>query len=131
VRCDVSRSGPLVCDDALAAVLEEDAAIPFAARVHVRGCADCRQALARQRTLQADLHRLGRAPVAGERWLAGDALVAQVLAGLDHHDRSSRRVRWISRCAVAGAVAGGVAAGVVAVSRGRRPTSGLLGAALG
>jgi hypothetical protein len=116
VRCEV-----LGCDDALAAVLDEDTTVSIAARTHVRTCVDCRRALARHRSLRADLHRLGRIPVPGERWFASDALVAQVLAGLDHADRATRRVRWISRCAVAAGVAGGVAAGVVAVSRGRRP----------
>jgi anti-sigma factor RsiW len=117
VRCETA----IGCDDALSAVLEEDRVVPFEARAHVRTCARCHRALARHRALRHDLQRLGRAPVPGEFALRGDALVASILAGLDLEDqRASRRARWISSCAVAGAVVGGVAAGFVAVARGRR-----------
>jgi hypothetical protein len=122
VPCDRS----LTCDVALAAVLDDEPAVALNARAHVRSCARCRRALGRQRSLHGELRRLGPVPVPGEVALAGETLVATILARLDSEDRrSSRRARWISSCAVAGAVAGGVVAGAVAITRGRRVHLGL------
>jgi hypothetical protein len=116
------RSEPhLGCDDALAAVLDDDRVQPLAARAHVRDCSRCRRAIERHRALRAGMQRLGGSPVPGEGLVEGEALVAAILAGLDLEDRrATRRARWLGAGAVAGAVAGGVAAGVVAVARGRR-----------
>jgi hypothetical protein len=118
----VARADRLSCDDALAAVLDDDVVVALAAQAHVHGCSRCGRAMARHRALRADLQQLGAAPVPGEGRVAGESLLAAILAGLDLEDRrATRRARWIGAGAVAGAVAGGVAAGVVAVTRGRRP----------